>query len=108
VGVTRAREELYLTNCRKRRVFGALQASQPSCFLNEIPREHLHVFGSAPPAEDGFPLGCGVYHDDYGPGIVNRKWEVDGVTMVAVRFDSGKIARFPLKYSKLERISTEP
>jgi len=108
VGVTRAREELYLTTCRKRRVFGNLQGSQPSCFLGEIPREHLHVHGWEPPAENGYPLGCGVYHDDYGPGIINRKWEVDGVAMVAVRFDSGKIARFPLKYSRLERISTDP
>jgi DNA helicase-2/ATP-dependent DNA helicase PcrA len=108
VGVTRAREQLYLTTCRKRRVFGTLQGSQPSCFLSEIPREHLHVYGSEPPAEDGYPPGCGVYHDDYGSGIINRRWEVDGVTMVSVRFDSGKIARFPLKYSRLERISADP
>jgi DNA helicase-2/ATP-dependent DNA helicase PcrA len=108
VGVTRAREELYLTTCRKRRVFGTLQASQPSCFLSEIPREHLHVYGSEVAEEDGFGPGCGVYHDDYGPGIIIRKWETDGVAMVSVRFESGKIARFPLKYSRLERISTDP
>ena len=109
VGVTRAREELYLTTCRKRRVFGTLQGSQPSCFLSEIPREHLHVHGSEAAAEeDGYAPGCGVYHDDYGPGIIVRKWEADGVAMVSVRFDSGKIARFPLKYSRLERISTDP
>lgn len=108
VGVTRAREELYLTTCRKRRVFGTLQGSQPSCFLSEIPGEHLHVYGCEPTEEDDYPLGSGVYHDDYGPGIINRKWDVDGVTMVTVRFDSGKIARFPLKYSRLERISKDP
>jgi DNA helicase-2/ATP-dependent DNA helicase PcrA len=109
VGVTRAREELYLTSCRKRRVFGALQGSQPSCFLSEIPGEHLLVHGSEAAAEEeGYGPGCGVYHDDYGPGIVVRKWKADGVAMVSVRFDSGKIARFPLKYSRLERISTDP
>jgi DNA helicase-2/ATP-dependent DNA helicase PcrA len=108
VGVTRAREELYLTACKKRRVFGTLQSSEPSRFLSEIPREYLQVYGYLPSAEDGYPLGCGVYHDDYGPGIVSKKWEVDGVSMVAVRFDSGKIARFPLKYSRLERISSDP
>ena len=108
VGVTRAREELYLTTCRKRRVFGTLQGSQPSCFLNEIPREHLYVHGSEAAEEDGYGPGCGVYHDDYGPGMIVRKWEADGAVMVSVRFDSGKIARFPLKYSKLERISTDP
>jgi len=108
VGVTRAREELYLTACKKRRVFGTLQVSEPSRFLREIPREYVQVYGPRPPAEDGYPLGSGVYHDDYGPGIVSRKWEVDGVSMVAVHFDSGKIARFPLKYSRLERISSDP
>ena len=108
VGVTRAREELYLTTCRKRRVFGTLQGSQPSCFLGEIPREHLHVHGSEAAEEDGYAPGCGVYHDDYGPGIIVRKWEADGAAMVSVRFESGKIARFPLKYSRLERISTDP
>jgi len=108
VGVTRAREELYLTTCSSRRVFGNLQASQPSCFLSEIPREHLHVYGNQPAEEDGFPPGCGVYHDDYGPGLIVRKWEADGVAMVSVRFESGKIARFPLKYSRLERVSTDP
>jgi DNA helicase-2/ATP-dependent DNA helicase PcrA len=108
VGVTRARKELYLTTCRKRRVFGTFQGSEPSRFLSEVPREHLHVYGAKAPEGDGYPLGCGVYHDDYGPGIINRKWEVDGVAMVSVRFDSGKIARFPLKYSRLERVSSDP
>jgi len=109
VGVTRAREELYLTTCRKRRVYGSLQSSEPSRFLSEIPREHLHVVGAeAGTMDDGFPLGCGVFHDDYGPGIINRKWEAEGLSMVAVRFDSGKLARFTLKYSKLERISRDP
>ena len=85
-----------------------LRSSHPSLFLSEIPRQYLQVYGSQPPVDDGYPLGCGVFHDDYGPGIVNRKWEVDGVAMVSVRFDSGKIARFPLKYSRLERVSTDP
>jgi DNA helicase-2/ATP-dependent DNA helicase PcrA len=108
VGVTRAREELVLTTCGQRRVFGTLQASQPSCFLGEIPREHLHVYGSEAAEKNDYGPGCGVYHDDYGPGIVVRKWETDGLAMVSVRFESGKIARFPLKYSRLERISTDP
>jgi DNA helicase-2/ATP-dependent DNA helicase PcrA len=108
VGVTRAREQLYLTACRQRRVFGTLQDSEPSLFLSEIPREFLHVYGYGQQEDEEYPLGCGVYHDEYGPGIVSRKWESEGLTMVAVRFESGKIARFPLNYSKLERISTDP
>jgi DNA helicase-2/ATP-dependent DNA helicase PcrA len=108
VGVTRARQELYLTTCRSRLVFGTQRESQPSLFLSEIPREALDIYQSAPVESDGFPLGCGVYHEDYGPGILTRKWVAEGQTMVMVRFDSGKLARFPLEYSSLERISREP
>ena len=108
VGVTRAREELYLTACRQRRVFGNLQVSEPSCFLREIPPEALHVYGQAAGGDEGFPLGCGVFHDEYGPGIVTRRWTAEGQSMAVVLFDSGRQARFVLKYSGLERISREP
>jgi DNA helicase-2/ATP-dependent DNA helicase PcrA len=107
VGVTRARQELYLTSCRRRMVFGKTQASEPSRFLQEIPREQLHVLGDGGEARESFPLGCGVYHEEYGSGIVVRKWQVEGMPMVMVRFDSGKIARFPVRYSRLERVSRE-
>jgi DNA helicase-2/ATP-dependent DNA helicase PcrA len=107
VGVTRAREELYLVSCLRRRVFGAMQQAEPSRFLGEIPPELLHVYGRGR-EEDRFPLGCGVYHEEYGPGIVTRKWTAEGQPMVAVRFDTGRIARFPVKYSSLERISRDP
>jgi DNA helicase-2/ATP-dependent DNA helicase PcrA len=107
VGVTRARQELYLSSCLRRRVFGTLQHAEPSRFLDEIPPELLHLYGRPREAEDRFPLGCGVYHEEYGPGIVTRKWTAEGQPMVAVRFDSGRIARFPVKYSSLERISRD-
>jgi DNA helicase-2/ATP-dependent DNA helicase PcrA len=107
VGATRARAELYLTACRQRRVFGTLQTAQPSRFLLEIPPESLHVYGQDRAVDDGFPLGAGVFHDDYGTGIITRKWTVEGRTMVAVRFESGRVARFPLKYSALERVSRD-
>jgi DNA helicase-2/ATP-dependent DNA helicase PcrA len=45
VGLTRAQEKLYLTYSRRRRVFGreSGEANQPSQFLEEIPKELLHV-----------------------------------------------------------------
>jgi DNA helicase-2/ATP-dependent DNA helicase PcrA len=107
VGVTRAREELYLASCLRRRVFGTMQQAEPSRFLDEIPPELLHVYGRGR-KEDRFPLGCGVYHEEYGPGIVTRKWTAEGQPMIAVRFDTGRIARFPVKYCALERISRDP
>jgi len=106
VGATRARRALYLTAARRRRLFGRLAAGKPSQFLGEIPVRCLQRTG-AQAQQDGLPLGSGVYHDEYGPGIVTQKWTSEGVDMVAVRFDSGRIARFPVKYTRLERISRE-
>ncbi len=110
VGATRARERLLLTCCRRRRVFGSYQAAEASRFLSEVPAGLLRVRGweaaAAAPAER-FPPGCQVYHEDYGPGVVTRAWSAEGQPMIAVRFDSGRIARFPVKYSALERVSRD-
>jgi DNA helicase-2/ATP-dependent DNA helicase PcrA len=107
VGATRARERLVLTCCRRRRVFGTFQEVEASRFLSEVPRELLAVHGQGSPEQERFPLGCGVYHEDYGPGVVTRAWTAEGQPMIAVRFDSGRIARFPVKYSALERVSRD-
>jgi len=45
VGMTRARERLFLTNARRRRIFGQDQYNQPSRFLADIPRPHLDQEG---------------------------------------------------------------
>jgi DNA helicase II / ATP-dependent DNA helicase PcrA len=39
VGITRAREKLFMTYTRQRRLYGATQHNLPSRFLNEIPQE---------------------------------------------------------------------
>jgi DNA helicase-2/ATP-dependent DNA helicase PcrA len=109
VGATRARERLLLTCCRRRRVFGAYQSVEASRFLSEVPAALLRVHGREAPGgpAERFPPGCQVYHEDYGPGVVTRAWTVEGQPMIAVRFDSGRIARFPVKYNSLERVSRE-
>jgi len=43
VGVTRARERLYLTHCWRRYIYGAPHYNQPSRFLKEIPPHLLSV-----------------------------------------------------------------
>ncbi len=43
VGMTRARERLYLTNARRRHVFGQEQFNSPSRFLGDIPHDLLEV-----------------------------------------------------------------
>ena len=43
VGATRAMDELYLTSCRERRMFGRTLQSQPSLFLREMDRNFLQI-----------------------------------------------------------------
>ncbi len=110
VGATRARERLLLTCCRRRRVFGSYQTVEASRFLSEVPAGLLRIRGRAAPGAapaERFPPGCQVYHEDYGPGVVTRAWTAEGQPMIAVRFDSGRIARFPVKYSSLEKVSRD-
>ena len=49
VGMTRARERLYLLNARRRYLFGQEQINQPSRFLKEIPTELLDDGGGSEP-----------------------------------------------------------
>ncbi len=53
VGMTRARERLYLLNARRRYLFGQEQTNQPSRFLKDIPQELLEDGGSALPSFHG-------------------------------------------------------
>jgi DNA helicase-2/ATP-dependent DNA helicase PcrA len=43
VGMTRARERLFLSNARRRRIFGQDQHNPPSRFIRDIPREFLDI-----------------------------------------------------------------
>ena len=97
-----------LTWTQSRLVFGQRKPVVPSRFLSEVPAELLAVRGREPmAAAERYPPGCQVYHEDYGPGVVTRAWSAEGQPMIAVRFDSGRIARFPVKYSALERVSRD-
>ena len=63
VGMTRAQTRLVLTSAARRRVFGEYRDSEPSRFLDEIPRELLDmvkpVFST--PVRDAAPYGRRAY-----------------------------------------------
>jgi DNA helicase-2/ATP-dependent DNA helicase PcrA len=107
VGITRAREKLILTCCRRRRIFGRYSDMAPSRFLDEIPEGAVRRIGEEVEAPDEYPIGSGVYHNEYGPGVVERKWYTDSTLLVQVRFESGRVAKFLPKYTRLERISLD-
>jgi DNA helicase-2/ATP-dependent DNA helicase PcrA len=51
VGMTRARERLYLLNARRRYLFGQEQINLPSRFLKDIPGDLLEDGGALPPLQ---------------------------------------------------------
>lgn len=48
VGCTRAMDELYLTSCSLRRLYGQTNFMEPSTFLFEIPSQNIEVIGNPP------------------------------------------------------------
>jgi DNA helicase-2/ATP-dependent DNA helicase PcrA len=107
VGVTRARKRLHLTWCARRQLFGRWQEREPSRFLAEIPPGLLAVEEADEVADDGWPLGAGVFHEEYGTGTITGRSASGGNLVLQVRFRSGRTARFLPKYARLERVSEE-
>jgi len=82
VGVTRAKEKVYLLFTRERNIFGSVQANPPSRFLGDIP-EHLidnHRRNRFPEikinykekksAKHSFKDGDRIRHEKFGPGLI--------------------------------------
>ncbi|MEJ2662565.1 MAG: ATP-dependent helicase [Spirochaetia bacterium] len=113
VGITRAKEELYLTSCRKRPLYGRFITSMPSRFLAEIPAHLVMKYDNTAVNQehsasyDQFCRGARVFHDDYGYGIVVKHEARGEHSLVTVRFDTGRSARFIPDYSSLVRIKEE-
>ncbi|HEY5666165.1 MAG TPA: DNA helicase II, partial [Gammaproteobacteria bacterium] len=84
VGLTRAREQLYLSYAEQRRLHGTETYSTPSRFLREIPpdlieeirpqmrvaRPIARVSRAAPESVNGVSLGRRVRHRKFGEGVV--------------------------------------
>lgn len=81
VGITRAQDELYITSCATRRMYGRTEFMQPSVFLQEAGADTFRVLGNVPPsferAINGFSGGAdfGEYSDDFvDRNLSNNKW----------------------------------
>ncbi|MCW2972880.1 MAG: UvrD/REP helicase [Thermoleophilia bacterium] len=82
VGITRAREQLYLVHTQSRSVFGKRQYAMPSRFLDELPEEHIEKsdLGGGARWGDGASTGAGRGsgshwgRDDSGPAFGAAGW----------------------------------
>jgi DNA helicase-2/ATP-dependent DNA helicase PcrA len=128
VGMTRAKERLYLTRAFKRRVNGTTLPGIPSRFLNDIPREliaspsaeakpkatmvSMRSTGTngldtpkgepAVPQPPPFKAGDKVSHGKFGDGIVVSCTTVQGDYQVSVAFVNGGVKRLLHSLAKLQ------
>ena len=83
VGMTRAKEYLFLTASRFRFLWGMPRMMRPSRFLKEVPEKFLESYHLSPPQrerehivydeeEKTFEIGESVHHRDFGTGVVQK------------------------------------
>lgn len=128
VGITRARDELYVTSTAKRCLYGRWDFMRPSPFIKEA-AEAFTVIGQAPfgfsvkktspygkfgrdasvfasDSDDTEALdlaskwkkGTHVYHDDYGDGAVVSAYSNSGEFVIEIQFANGGKKKFLPKY----------
>ena len=119
VGITRAKDQLYLTRAFRRFSFGGQTTNPQSRFLKDIPPSTTRPFGattsrtfadSAVAAElpqtreksvGEWKDGDRVRHDKFGVGIVISRQERRGDVEVTVAFEGAGIKRLSLQYAPL-------
>jgi DNA helicase-2/ATP-dependent DNA helicase PcrA len=131
VGITRAREQLYMTHAARRMLFGESGWNERSRFLDEIPEEHVEITvetstsgssyarpgagdtyrasgGSSIPSSGGgslpmarFKIGDDVEHANFGEGMVIG---VEPGNMIVVRFTGdGSERKFIADYAPITK-----
>lgn len=102
VGITRAKDRLFLTYTKYRTWHGVTRESAPSCFLEELGiKEKGKDESSFDLGDDNF-IGKVVRHRRWGEGeITNQKGSGDNLQLT-VNFISGETRVLMNKYAKLE------
>ena len=123
VGITRAKESIYLTHARSRRLFGQTDYRMPSRFIEEIPEELLKREDAyqplrrptissydpdEPDTDDGqsfdYSVGEVVYHMKFGRGRITAISGYGEDMRVTVRFERGIEKTLMAGYARLQRL----
>ncbi len=123
VGMTRAREKLYMTYAEMRRLYGQDKYHKPSRFIRELPQVHLEEVRmkaqvSRPTSsgrfsqtavkesfnETGFSLGQRVNHPKFGEGTIINFEGSGPQSRVQVAFNGEGIKWLVTAYAKLEKL----
>jgi DNA helicase-2/ATP-dependent DNA helicase PcrA len=114
VGVTRARERLYLTHAWSRSLFGSTSYNPPSRFLSEIPadllklkeseRDQRRSQGAQQRKTIEITPGDTVHHDRFGEGVVVSVTGRGGDAEATIAFEDVGEKRLILSYAPLKKL----
>src|SRR5579862_710666 len=132
VGMTRARELLYLTNTLSRELYGQRNDPRPSRFLAEIKQDLLRRIAPEAPshtpfirtpapneryvdysesqlpeeelAAGGLGVGTQVMHPTFGRGVIRKREGRGDTAKVWINFDRGGVKLLVLKFANLRPI----
>jgi DNA helicase-2/ATP-dependent DNA helicase PcrA len=121
VGMTRAKDILWLTGASKRRLYSKLQDQEPSRFLRDIPKGCCHwiekitgdqIIKLVPVKKKVdlkhrftlYTAGCRVKHPMWGIGIVRDCYGDGDDLKVMVNFPNIGVKRLAIKFANLEKI----
>lgn len=121
VGMTRAKDILWLTGSSRRRLYAKIQEQEPSRFLKDIPREccrwmekitgcqtiRLTPIKKKVKTEGAFMFyaaGCRVKHPAWGIGVVRDCYGDGDDLKVMVNFPNFGVKRLAVRFANLEKI----
>lgn len=116
VGMTRAKQFLYLSASTYRFIWGTPKVMTPSRFLNEIPSEYWTLLSpsdeeeSSPFEEEDeekqIPTGTIVFHKDFGKGLIKKGYKTSlGLTYDVFFFEGDMTRSLVGKYAKFKSLS---
>ena len=128
VGMTRARDRLFLTRARRRFMYGSIRAHPASRFLADIPNEEVSAPGGEArrgdtmsprglraaaaarreedfEAQPGFSPGDRVRHSTFGVGVVIAVALQGGDQQVTVAFPDQGVKKLLQSFARLEPVS---
>ena len=122
VGITRAKQKLYMTYAESRRIYGSEKYHAPSRFLREIPHDLLqevriqatitrptslkpaYSTSGIAVADAPFKLGQRVRHEKFGEGVVLSCEGEGGNARVQINFERVGEKRLVMQYARLDVI----
>jgi DNA helicase-2/ATP-dependent DNA helicase PcrA len=121
VGMTRAKDILWLTCARKRKLYAKMQEQEPSRFLKDVPRDccqwiekltghqQIKLVPVKRMVKSKYPFtlyttGCRVKHPTWGIGVVRDCYGDGDDLRVMVNFPNFGVKRLAVKFANLEKV----